>query len=164
MALIGRSTYRLLRDICAPNLPATKGYDELCEMLKKHFSQQPIVIAERFRFHKRDQQIDESVKDFNVARQKLSKHCNFGINLNDALRDRFVCGLRNESTRKKLLSVANLTYGKALETALAMESASKDVVELQAKQVQPVSRLNVNIIRRKKKNLSQNNHNHKKLH
>ena len=108
------------------------------------------MIAERFRFHKRDQQIDESVKDFNVALRKLSKHCNFGTNLNDALRDRFVCGLPNEAIQKKLLSVANLTYEKALETALAMESASKDVVELQAKQVQPVNKLKVKHHKKKK--------------
>ena len=43
----------------------------------------------------------------------------------------------------KLLSVANLTYEKALETALAMKSASEDVVEIQAKHVQPVNKLKV---------------------
>lgn len=150
LALIGSTTYRLLRDICSPDLPSTKTYVELCEILKKHFSPKPIVIAERFRFHKRDQQMDESVKDFNVSLRKLSEFCDFGTNLKDALRDRFVCGLRNEGIQKKLLSIADLTYEKSLEIALAMESASKDVVELQAKKFQPVNKLKVKKFKPKK--------------
>ena len=141
LALIGSSTYRLLRDICHPDLPSTKTYGTLCTLLETHFNPKPIVIAERFRFHKRDQHQDESVKDFNVALRKLSEFCEFGGNLKDSLRDRFVCGLRNEAIQKKLLSISDLTYEKALETALAMESASKDVVELQAKQALPVNKI-----------------------
>ena len=70
-----------------------------------------------------------------ISLRKLSEYCDFGTNL----RDRFVCGLRNDAMqKKKLLSVDKLTYDKALEIALAMESASKDVAELQAKQMQLV--------------------------
>ena len=142
LSLIGSSSYRLLRDICHPDLPSTKDYNTLCTALKDHFSPKPIVIAERFRFYKRDQQGDESVKDFNVALRKLSEYCDFGANLKDSLRDRFVCGLRNEAIQKKLLSVDKLTYEKALEIALAMESASKDVLELQNKQI-PVQKIKI---------------------
>lgn len=80
--------------------------------MKKHFSPKPIVVAERFRFHKRDQQMDESVKDFNVSLRKLSEFCDFGT-------------LRNEGIQKKLLSIADMTYEKSLEIALAMESPLK---------------------------------------
>ena len=142
LSLIGSSSYRLLRDICHPDLPSTKDYNTLCIALKDHFSPKPIVIAERFRFYKRDQQVGESVKDFNVALRKLSEYCDFGANLKDSLRDRFVCGLRNEAIQKKLLSVDKLTYEKALEIALAMESASKDVLELQNKQI-PVQKIKI---------------------
>lgn len=64
--------------------------------------------------------MDESVKDFNVSLRKLSEFCDFGT-------------LRNEGIQKKLLSIADMTYEKSLEIALAMESASKVVVELQQK-------------------------------
>ena len=142
LSLIGSSSYRLLRDICHPDLPSTKDYKTLCDKLKDHFSPKPLVIAERFRFHKRDQHPDESVKDFNVALRKLSEYCDFGANLLDSLRDRFVCGLRNDAIQKKLLSVDKLTHEKALEIALAMESASKDVIELQNKQI-PVQKIKI---------------------
>ena len=155
LALIGSSTYRLLRDICHPDLPSTKDYKTLCDTLQSHFSPKPIIIAERFRFHKRDQQADESIKDFNIALRKLSEYCDFGTNLKDSLRDRFVCGLRNDAIQKKLLSVDKLTYDKALETALAMESASKDVVELQAKQMQPVNKIKIKKYKKKTDKQSQ---------
>ena len=32
----------------------------------------------------------------------LATHCNFGAYLDEALRDRLVCGLRNENTQKRL--------------------------------------------------------------
>ena len=96
------------------------------------------------------------MKDFNVALRKLSEYCDFGANLLDSLRDRFVCGLRNDAIQKKLLSVGlrndaiqkkllsvdKLTHEKALEIALAMESASKDVIELQNKQI-PVQKIKI---------------------
>ena len=54
LSLIGSSSYRLLRDICHPDLPSTKHYNTLCNALKDHFSPKPIVIAERFLFYKKD--------------------------------------------------------------------------------------------------------------
>ena len=91
------------------------------------------MIAERFRFYKRDQKQDESIRDFNVALKKLSENCDFGGKLKEMLRDRFVCGLKSEAIQKKLLAERDLTYEKALETAQEMESAYKDVVQLQGK-------------------------------
>ena len=53
--------------------------------------------------------------------------------MKEALRDRLVCGLKSEAIQKKLLAERDITYEKALETSLAMESAYKDVVQLQEK-------------------------------
>ena len=83
LSLIGPKTYGVLRDLTSPNLPKEKTYKQLCELLSKHFNPEPLVIAERFRFHKRDQKQGESVTDFNVSLRKLSEHCKFGQSLND---------------------------------------------------------------------------------
>ncbi|XP_060587297.1 uncharacterized protein K02A2.6-like [Ruditapes philippinarum] len=60
----------------------------------------------------------------------LSQHCKFGEGLNDALRDRLVCGLTNENIQKRLLSEKDLTYERALQLSISMECAQKDVKEL----------------------------------
>ncbi|XP_060071980.1 uncharacterized protein K02A2.6-like [Ylistrum balloti] len=94
LSIIGGKCYTILRDLAAPNVPGTKTYKELVDILKAHYDPKPLQIAERFRFHKRDQRAGENVRDFNAAIRKLSQECGFGQVLDEALRDRFVCGFR----------------------------------------------------------------------
>ena len=62
--MVGSPTYRLLRDLFSRDLPSTKDFDVLCNKLKDHNTPEPLVIAERFRFYKRDQKPDETIQDF----------------------------------------------------------------------------------------------------
>ena len=110
-------------------MPGSKAYNDLVAIIKGHFNPNPIQIAERFRFHKRNQKEGESVRDFNAAIRKLSEHCGF-TDLSDALKDRLVCGIRNEQIQKKLLTEKDLNYDTALEMAVAVETASKDAIEM----------------------------------
>ena len=71
----------------------------------------------------------ESISDFTVALKKLSIHFNFGVYLNRALRDRFVCGLNHEKIQNRLLNTANLTFQQACEIARAMEMAEQQSKE-----------------------------------
>ena len=62
--------------------------------------------------------------------RKLATHCNFGGNLNEALRDGLVCGFRSLQIQERLLSYAKLKYSKAVE--IAMETAICDALKLQS--------------------------------
>lgn len=64
----------------------------------------------------------------------------------DVLTDRFVCGLHNESTQKRLLTEDNLTSHRALEIAISMETAAKDTGELQGKSTEPCSKVTMLLI------------------
>ena len=132
LSLIGSKTYALLRDLLTPEKPATKSFQEIVTTLQQHLSPKPLEIAERFRFYKRNQHEGETVLTYVADLKKLAAHCNFGANLNEALRDRLVCGLRNVQIQKRLLSEAKLKYSKALEIAVAMETAIHDASELQS--------------------------------
>ena len=57
-------------------------------------------------------------------------HCNFGNFLEQALRDRFVCGLRSEGAQKKLLTQTNLSFQKAVEIAQSMETAEANTKQI----------------------------------
>ena len=48
------------------------------------------------------------------------------IYLEDALRDRLVCGLQDESVQRWLLTELELTLAKATELAQGMETAARD--------------------------------------
>ena len=132
LSLIGGKTYALLRDLLAPEKPATKSFQQIVTTLQEHLSPKPLEIAERFRFYKRNQHEGESILSYVAELRKLATHCNFGGNLNEALRDRLVCGLRNMQIQKRLLSEAKLMYSKAVEIAVAMETAIRDASELQS--------------------------------
>ena len=131
LALMGGKTYSLLRNLTSPDNPASIGFDAIVKLLDDHLSPKPLVIAERFRFHKRDQKDGESIPVYVAELRKLSEHCDFKANLNDALRDRLVCGIKHGNIQKKILSESDLTLQKAIDIATAMETAAKDAVELQ---------------------------------
>lgn len=133
LSVMGAKTYNLLRSLCAPHKPSTKSFKDITKLLQDHFNPTPLVIAERFRFHNRNQQRSESIANYIAELRKLAERCQFGTGLNDALRDRLVCGMHNESVQRRLLTEKDLTLQKALELAIAMETASKDAMQLQKK-------------------------------
>ena len=55
LSMIGAATYSLL---VSPLLPKHVSYKDLSSKLKSHFEPQPIVIAERYHFHRRNQATD----------------------------------------------------------------------------------------------------------
>ena len=64
--------------------------------------------------------------------RKLADKCKFGNHLEEALRDRLVCGLRQEVIQRKLLTLEDpVTLKKVYDTALGMEVAQERANELQ---------------------------------
>ncbi|XP_060761945.1 uncharacterized protein K02A2.6-like [Neoarius graeffei] len=133
LSTIGPDAYCLLKNLTAPTKPSTMGYKALIKELTDHFKPEKNVIAERFRFQRRNQQEGESIASFIVALKQLSIHCEFAGHLDEALRDRFVCGLRSEAMQKKLLTEWNLTFKSACDIACTMEMASKNTTEFSDK-------------------------------
>ena len=91
-----------------------------------HYKPQTIEIAERFKFFKRHQLGGESTTDFMTELRRLAKTCNFGDYLETAIRDQFVCGLRDTKTQRELLCIPDLTAPLALRKARAAEAVYKE--------------------------------------
>lgn len=51
--VIGSHFYKLLQNLLSLTKPAEKSYQDLIKVLKDHLVPKPVVIAERFKFHKR---------------------------------------------------------------------------------------------------------------
>ena len=98
----------------------------LWRYLKDIFPPEPLVNAERFRFHRRHQEEGESVPMFAAALKKLSEQCELNGVLNDIIRDRLECGLRSEDTPKRLLTESHLTLVKDIEITVSMELAAEE--------------------------------------
>ena len=139
LSVVGGRMYSLLRDLTVPEKPQDKTLAHLSETLKSHFQPKPLVITERFYFHRRNQSATESIAEYVAELRRLATHCEFGDYLNDALRDRLVCGLSNNSIQKRLLSEVNLTYARAVEMAQGLEAAERNAKKLQGHEGTPVN-------------------------
>ena len=87
LSLMENKTYGLLRNLSAPAIPSSLSLKTIVEPLQKS---KPLLIAERFRFHKRNQLEGETVRTYIAELKKLTLYCEFGASLNYALRDRLV--------------------------------------------------------------------------
>ena len=115
----------------APARLSDQTLDDLKATLKQHFEPTRVVVAKRFRFYRRNQAAGETIAEFVAELRRLSTHCAFGAaQLEEALRDRLVCGLRSEAIQRKLLSVPELTFADALKTAQRMEAAEMNAQQL----------------------------------
>ena len=56
----------------------------------------------------------------------MAQTCEFGTFLNEALRDKYVVGMRTEKIQKRLLAEDKLTLTKAQQIAQGMEAAARD--------------------------------------
>ena len=111
----GVSTYTVIWNLLAPDLPSTKSFDDIVEAAGKHFNPKPSSIVQRFRFNSRARMEGESVAEFVAQLRHLSEHCQFGDTLNDMLRDRLVCGINDQRIQRRLLVESDLTLAKAME-------------------------------------------------
>ena len=126
LATIGPSTYKLLKNLCAPDNPNTKTYAQLKNLLRNHYEPVPIVIAERHKFWSASQGEHESVADFVVRLKDLASGCAFGQFLQEALRDRLVSGLhpKMSRTQRHLLTVRDLNFHDARTRCVGDEMAN----------------------------------------
>ena len=85
--------YGMLGNLLAPELPKDKSFVALKELLISHHLPKPILTAERFKFHSRNQYESETVAQFVVELKRLALHCAFETFFEDALWDPLVCGL-----------------------------------------------------------------------
>ena len=130
LAVIGPTTYTLVRNLVSPAKPGEKSYDELVKALKDHFNPTPSETVQRSRFHNRVRKPGESVATFVAELRSLAEFCNFGAVLDDMLRDRLICGINNSKIQQKLLAEKKLTLTSAIETAQGMETAARNAKEM----------------------------------
>ena len=85
LSVVGGTTYGLLRNLLAPASPKDKSFKEIVDTLKAHFEPKPLVIAERFHFHRQNQNSGESVAMYVAELRRLATHCAFEAYLEVAL-------------------------------------------------------------------------------
>ena len=81
------------------------------------------VVYERYVFYKRKQENGETFDSFLAELRRLVKTCEFGAVEDSTVRDRIVMGIRDDTTRRKLLQTRKLDLKSAIDICRASESA-----------------------------------------
>jgi len=115
--LAGPSLFDLLTSLASPKQISALKLKDIYEMLTSHFSLGPSVIAAFNQFHKRDQQSGETVSS------SFGPDCQFGAALDRMLRDRFVCGMKEDGLQRAFLAETELYIKCAVNRATTSEAA-----------------------------------------
>ena len=128
LSCIGARTYDLLESLLAPTTLDEATFETLVKTLEEHFQPKPNSISKRYALSQRAQQPTETIAQYLAALRKLAIDCDFASKelLEEALRDRLVSGVCSAALRKKLLTMKDLTFAEACETAKSMEAAEAD--------------------------------------
>ena len=125
LSSLGLDSCSLLMSLLSPDKPETTSLPQLLQTLTEHFKPAPKAIAERFRFMSRQQKSGETVSQFLAELRKIAMDCKF-TDLPQRLRDQFIFGLLNESTQKKVFTMADdVKLDEVLAVAIAQKAAEK---------------------------------------
>ena len=78
LTLMGSKMYALLRSISTPRKLKELNFNEIMDTLAQHVDPKPIIITERYKFHKAQQEESETVRQYLAKLQKLAETCEFG--------------------------------------------------------------------------------------
>ena len=104
--------------------------DKVLELWQNYCIGRTNVIYERYKFNNRSQQADESIDAYTTALRTLAETCEFGLLKDDLIRDRLVCGIRDNGQRKKLIQEPKLTLEKCLDSCRAAEATKLQVQDM----------------------------------
>ncbi|XP_070517908.1 uncharacterized protein [Cardiocondyla obscurior] len=104
---VGEEVFNKLCDYFGAEDPYTKSYSELTDKLKELYAPAKFEIAENFKFNCRKQRAGEDIT---------------------ALRNQFVYGIESKRIQSRLLETKDLTFDKAVQTAIAMELTTKKAI------------------------------------
>lgn len=91
---------------------------------KSHYIGQTNVIYEHYKINNRKQQSHESIDVYAVALRALAATCEFGKLKDEMIRDRLVCGIADNSVRRKLWQEPKLSLEKCLDICRSAEATS----------------------------------------
>ena len=87
LTVTGSTMYALLSNLASPDKPKEKFFQQLAEVLRRHFDPKLLVIKERFHFHWRKQTSGESINNYVVELRPTGNSLRFRRLLEQALRD-----------------------------------------------------------------------------
>ena len=131
LMMVGPTVFKLIHNLASPAKPGDKSCGDSVKLLTEHYRPTPSETFQRFKFHSRSRKPGESVANFVAELRALAEFCNFGSSLEAMLWDQIVCSISDGAIQCRLLGEVPLSLEKALQLAQGMETAVRNVKELQ---------------------------------
>jgi Retrotransposon gag protein len=139
---IDEHVYKTLRNLCDPETPGTKTFDEIHSLLRRQYVRETSAWKERRKFFNAVQKRTESVNEWFLRLKTLATNCDFGKDLPEMLKNKFVCGLDQSAIFERIAEEScNVTMDTILQIAINKEAVLPKPTEKkeQAKPVEPKS-------------------------
>ena len=117
LSSVGVQTYKLLKSLSMPRKGVDKTFQELVRMITNYQDPKLNSVAERYKFNVWDRKLQELIAKYIADQRQLAEHCNYGTILQDMLRDRLVCRLKNERITCKCLPELEVDHRDGSRTA-----------------------------------------------
>ena len=105
---IGAEAFKIYKSLDYPPAMDRKKLDTVISMFEAYANSYTNVTYERYVFNSRSQEGAETIDAYIRVVKDLASTCNFPPDIRDDLiRDRIVCGIRDNSLRKRLLREKN---------------------------------------------------------
>lgn len=105
----------------------------IIEAIKKKLSSKKNVIYDRPMFNSCNQWKNETFDEYLLKLNKLVEKCEFNSFKDDLLRDKVVIGIKNKELQNKLMTKADLTLEKAIDSCKVEELTKKRMKDIQKK-------------------------------
>ena len=107
-------------------------YAALKKALLNYFCPSQSTVFHRYQFRSRVQEVGENLSAYVAQLRTLANSCDFNDTQcdtvhNQSIRDQFIVGMVSPEIRKRLITEEKLSLKRALDIAIAMESANEQV-------------------------------------
>lgn len=124
-SLMGPEAFGILRKKILPKKPLEVTFDEVNEVLKKHYEPESLKIFEVCKFQKMMQEDSETIADFVAKLRQQATKCDYEEYQDNAIRNQLVLGVKEKKIQQKLYETDSLTLEKAIQLAEVMETVLK---------------------------------------
>ena len=101
-----------------------KNINIVLDLWNSHCIGQINIMYDCYQFNNRNQESHESIDVYATALRALAATCEFGALKDEMIRDRFVCGITENSIRQKMLQEPKLSLEKCLDVCRSAEATS----------------------------------------
>ena len=144
---IGPDVFWIYKTLEVPTRADPNKLDTVPQMFDDYATQYMNVTYERYVFNTRTQQPDETVETYIRQVKHLANTCNFpSVVRDELLRDRIICGIRDNSLRKRLLREKKLTLSKTIDLCGGEEATERHMKGIAGES--PDNPMEVNAVKR----------------